>query len=266
MYSADSVSYMIMEKISTIIITLNEEENIKECLESVKWTDEIIVIDSGSIDKTLKICKNFKPRIKLFHRKWNGYSQQKNFGIKKTEHQWILSLDADERITPELKNEIQNILSKPSDVIGYKIPRKNYYFGKWLKWGGNYPDYQLRLFHKNYGVFINTPVHESITVKGKIKRLREPLLHYTYRTLNDYFQRFIHYTDLERDILISKKIKINFLTIIYYLILLPFKKFLSRFIFKLGFLDGWYGWIAIKLNNFTKIVSFYKYLLWHRKR
>ncbi len=257
-----------MEKLSTIIITLNEEQNIKECLESVKWADEIIIVDAYSSDNTVKICKNAGKagqKLKIFERKWDGYSKQKNFGINKSKHNWILNIDADERITSKLKDEILDKLSKNNNNQGYKIPRKNFYFHKWIKWGGNYPDYQLRLFNKKHGKVQITPVHEGVSVKGKISKLKNPMLHYTYNTLNDYFQRFIKYTDLEKDILISKNAKINFFTMKYHIIILPFKKFITRFIFKLGFLDGFAGFMVIKLNNFTKIISFYKYYLWYKK-
>ena len=190
-----------MKKISTVIITLNEEENIKECLESIKWTDEIIVIDSFSTDNTVKICKNFSKNVKVFKRKWTGYSNQKNFGIKKAKYNWILSIDADERITPELKEEIKEVLSqknKEEYYKGYKIPRKNFYFGKWIKWGGNYPDYQLRLFHKKYGKFKNIPVHEGVIVNGPVSTLKNPLLHYSYKNIDEYFKRFMKYTELEK--------------------------------------------------------------------
>ncbi len=252
-----------MEKISTVIITYNEEKNIKDCLESVKWTDEIIVVDSYSTDNTIKICKKFGKKVKIFKRKWDSYSNQKNFGIKKTKYNWILSIDADERITPALKEEIKKVLARNQKCNGYKIPRKNFYFGKWIKWGGNYPDYQLRLFNKKYGEFKNVPVHEGVIVNGKVCALKNPMLHFSYKSIDDYFKRLIKYTELEKEILISKKVKINIFTILYYIIFLPFKKFVSRFIFKLGFLDGLDGLIVLKLNNITKIVAFYKYYLWY---
>lgn len=253
-----------MNKISTVIITYNEEENIKNCLKSVKWTDEIIVVDSYSTDKTIKICKEYGKKIKIFQRRWTGYSSQKNFGISRTKHKWVLSIDADEYITPELKDEIIQVINENKTYSGYKISRKNFYFGKWIRWGGNYPDYQLRLFQKKYGKFKIVPLHEGVSVKGQVGKLKNPMLHFSYRNIDDYFKRFINYTELEKNIMISKNIKINLFSIVYYLLLLPLKKFISRYIFKLGFLDGIDGLIVLKLNNITKIVSFYKYYLWHR--
>ncbi len=255
-----------MEKISTVIITFNEEANIRQCLETVKWTDEIIVVDRLSTDNTVKICRKFSKKIKILKRKWEGYSKQKNFGIKKTKNNWVLSVDSDERITPQLEQEIKHILSSKKDHAGYNIPRKNFYFNKWVKWGGNYPDYQLRLFNKKYGGFKIVPVHEGIRVKGKVLNLKNPMLHLSYTNLNDYFKRFIRYTDLEKNILISRKVKINPFTLFYHIFFIPCKKFISRFVFKLGFLDGLTGLMVLKLNNITKIISFYKYYLWYREK
>lgn len=257
---------MQKNNISAVIITHNEEKNIKDCLESIKWVDEIIVVDSFSIDNTERICKKYSPKLKFYKRAWQGYSNQKNFGINKAKSKWILSLDADERITPQLKEEILKAIQNQKDIKGFYIPRKNYYFGKWIRWGGNYPDYQLRLFQKNYGRFKNVILHEGVFVNGKTTKLKNPMLHFTYKNVDDYFKRFIKYTELEKEILITKKIKINIFTIIYYILLFPLKKFISRFIFKLGFLDGIDGFIVIMLNNITKIFSFYKYYLWYKKR
>ncbi len=254
-----------MNKISTIIITLNEEKNIKDCIKSVLWTDEIIVIDSFSTDKTVSICKKF-PKVKVYTKKWMGYARTKNWGIKKAKYEWILSIDADERITPELKKEIKQILKNP-EYDGYLIPRKNFYFGKWIKWGGNYPDYQLRLFRKGKGEFRKVLLHEGVRLfKGAPGKLKNPMLHFTYNSVNDYFERFKKYTELEKEILKQKNVKINIFTIFYYFIFYPLKKFISRYIFKLGFLDGIDGLIVLKLNNLTKLIAFYKYILYKKGR
>jgi len=254
---------MKKNKISTVIITCNEEKNIKECIETVLFSDEIIIVDSYSQDKTISICKKYYPKLKIFQRKWDNYSNQKNFGINKAKGEWILSIDADERVTEELKKEILSAINN-KEFNGFYIPRKNFYFEKFIRWGGNYPDYQLRLFRKNYGKFKNIPIHEGVEVKGKIGKLKNPLIHLTYRSIDDYFKKFIKYTELEKELLIIKNVKINLFTFLYYFIILPLKKFISRFIFKLGFLDGIEGLIVLKLNNLTKMISFYKYYLWKK--
>lgn len=254
------------KKISAIIITYNEEQNIKECLNSIKWCNEIIVIDSFSTDRTVKICKSFPYKVKIIKRKWKGYSEQKNFAAKKAQNDWILSVDADERITLELKKEIQTLLkNNVSSFNGYKIPRKNYYFGQWLKRGGNYPDYQIRLYHRKFAQFKAVLLHEGVQVKDPVGVLCHPMNHFTYQNVDDYFKRFIRYTEIEKNILISKKIKITPLKTFYYVIFVPIKKFISRFIFKGGFLDGFHGFILITLNNITRIIAFYKYYLWKKK-
>lgn len=253
-------------KVSAVIITYNEEENIFECLKSVKWADEIIVVDSYSTDNTVKLCKSFSKNIKVIRRKWNCYSAQKNFAVSKTKNNWILSVDADERITSDLKKEILNMLKKDEmQYYGYKIPRKNYYFGKWIRWGGNYPDYQIRFYNKKHGKFKNVPIHEGVVIKGSIGVFINPMLHYSYTSINNYFKRFIAYTDIEMKLLASKKTKINLLNTFKYIFFIPIKKTITRYIFKFGFLDGIDGLLILKLNNITKIIAYYKYYLLCRK-
>lgn len=179
--------------ISAVVITYNEEANIGDCLESISWTDEIIVIDSGSTDKTVEIAKKYTDKV--FMHEWSGYSAQKNHGIRLTKEDWILSIDADERVTYDLKKEILANLGSKS-FNGFYMPRRSYFLGKWLKYSGWYPDYQLRVFRKSDGKFNERVVHEGVKVSGDIGYLDSDLIHFPYGNLTHYFEKFNEYTDL----------------------------------------------------------------------
>ncbi|HLD18382.1 MAG TPA: glycosyltransferase family 2 protein, partial [Candidatus Nanoarchaeia archaeon] len=154
-----------MQKISVTIITLNEEANIRACLESVKWADEILVSDSGSSDRTVEICKEYG--AKVFNDVWLGFGKQKNLIAGRARNNWILNIDADERVTPELKKEIEEVLNN-GDCEGYNIPRKNFFSNKWIRHCGWYPDYNLRLYRRDKGRFNERNVHEAVQIDGKI--------------------------------------------------------------------------------------------------
>ena len=245
---------MTLPKISVTIITHNEEENIENCLKSIKWADEIVVVDSFSADKTLAICK--KHKAKIIKHKWLGYSKQKNLAIDNARNEWVLSLDADERITKELLDEIKKEFERGDTADGYYIARKNFFLGKWIKHCGWYPDYNLRLFKKSRGRFIEREVHERAEVNGAAKYLKHPMEHYTYKTLSDFISRLDRYSMLSA-IELHKKGKRagwNHLTI------RPITTFLKMFFLKLGFLEGFYG---ILLSGLYSFYTFSKYAkLW----
>src|SRR3989449_11665089 len=139
------------QTISCTIVVCNEERNIRDCLELAKWMDEIVVVDAFSQDKTVQLCREYTPRI--YQRPWNGFGEQKNYAIDHAACDWVFILDADERISAQLREEIERILSSdaPDGPVAYYLPRRNYYYGKWIRWAGCYPDYQLRLFRKGVG-------------------------------------------------------------------------------------------------------------------
>ena len=179
-------------KLSVIIITMNEAENIRPCLESVSWADEIVVVDSGSSDETLAICQEFSAKI-VVNSDWQGFGYQKNLALQQATGDWILSLDADERVTPELRDEIRQNLSKPA-ADGYFLPRQSYFLGKAMRHGGWWPDEILRLFRRGSGEFSNALIHESLIVHGKTAKLRQPLLHYSYVNLEQLIGKINHYS------------------------------------------------------------------------
>lgn len=233
-----------MKKISVIIITKNESKNIKDCLESVKWADEIIVVDSGSTDNTVEIAKRYTD-IVIFN-EWKGYAAQKLFALQQATNEWILSLDADERVTEELKNEILNTDENVAD--GYKIKRDNYFFGKLIRGCGWGSDYQLRLFRKSKTNLTNRLVHEGFVVDGIVKNLHCSMIHYSYTNFKDVFDKINHYSTLEA---LEKQHRKN--VNIFTLLLTPVITFIQPFIFKKGFVDGIYGVLVSLLNAYTKL-------------
>ena len=163
-------------KLSVTIITLNEEKNIERCLRSVQWADEIIVTDSGSTDRTVEICRKYTDKVLQIE--WLGFGKTKKFAVDAATNDWIFSIDADEQVTDELKNKIQQIMKKPS-AQAYRIKRKSLYLGKIINHCGWGRDYPLRLFDRKAGNFNDKLVHETVEITGKILKINEPLLHYT---------------------------------------------------------------------------------------
>jgi len=236
-------------KVSVTIIALNEEANIRQCLESVRWADEIIVSDSGSADKTVSICREYGARV--YEDAWLGYGKQKNLCAGRAENAWILNVDADERITPELKDEMQRAVEDGAKA-GWFVARKNYFGARWIKHCGWYPDYNLRLYRKDKGSFNEPGVHEAVTVDGPTGRLKNPLVHRTYRDITDYFARMQRYSTLAAEELKSKGKRAGVAGIL----LRPCFTFLKMYVLKLGFLDGATG---LTLSMLYACYTFAKY-------
>lgn len=245
--------------ISAVVITFNEEKNIRDCFESIKWVDEIIVVDANSTDKTVSICKEYTDKI--FVKEWDGYSAQKNFGIEKAKGDWILSIDADERVTEKLKNEIIST-SKSSEFDGYYIPRKAFFLDRWINHCGWYPDYQLRLFKKEKARFNKRDVHEGVELepKAKIGYLKNDLLHYPYGDLAHYFEKFNEYTNLSSYELHKRNKKFHW----YNLFMNPFLFFIKSYFLRLGFLDGLAGFAICAISSFNTLVKYAK--LWESEK
>jgi len=238
------------EKLSVVVITGNEEKNIAECLESVAWADEIIVVDSESKDKTVEIAKKYTDKI--FIKKWEGYANQKQFAIEQATGDWVLSLDADERVSTELKSEIENILKGETEYDGFYVPRKNFFLDKWIKSCGWYPNYQLRLFRNGKGRITPRKVHEKFVVDGKVGYLKGHLIHLTHIDLFDTFEKINHYSSLSAEEKSGRKVRW------YHILFVPVFAFLSHFILKRGFSDGIYG-LMVSLNHaMTKLQTYMK--------
>jgi glycosyltransferase involved in cell wall biosynthesis len=244
-----------MPKISVVISAYNEEKNIKDCLESIKWTDEIILVNNSSTDKTRKIASKFTPKI--FNRpNFKMLNKNKNLGFSKAAGNWILNIDADERVTPELKKEIIKTLSssKP-DITNFEIPRKNIIFGKWIQHGLWWPDYHPRLFKKNKGYFPCLHVHEKIKTEGKRGRFKNPMLHYNYQTVKQYIDKLNYiYTDNEAENFLKSAQKIHW----YDAIRMPVDDFLKNFFARQGYKDGLHGLVLSLLQAFYSMTVFLK--------
>ena len=180
-----------MAELSVIIITRNEAANIRACLESVAWADEIIVVDSGSIDDTVAIAREFTPQV--YKHDWPGFGAQKNRALGYATHEWVFSIDADERVTPELHAELIQAMNEKR-AQGFYLPRLSQFCGRFIRHSGWYPDYVLRLFKRDAGRFSDNLVHESVLLTGRAARLKKPLLHYSYLTTGDVERKVEHYS------------------------------------------------------------------------
>lgn len=220
-------------KISAIVITYNEEHNIAKALESLSWADEIVIVDAESTDRTVEIASRFTDRI--FIRPWPGYSAQKNFGAEQAINDWIFSLDADERMSPELKTAILKIKDQSEpEAAGYETARRTFYMGRWIKHSGWWPDRKVRLYDRRRARWRGDFVHESLEVNGRIDQLEGELLHFTVRNASEHHLRMDRYTTLAAQDLYRrgkhKSIGSIFIS--------PLIIFLRSYVFKLGFLDG----------------------------
>lgn len=250
-------------KISVVISAYNEEKKIKDCLESVKWADEVIVVDGMSADSTAAIAK--KHGAKVYTRENNlMLNVNKNFGFGKATNDWILSLDADERITPELKEEINSLSAEAraldGQVSGYWIPRKNIIFGKWIEHTGWYPDHQLRLFRKGHGRFDEKHIHEMINLKGEAGYLKNHFIHYNYETVAQFLHKtMVIYAPNEASEKLRKGYVFNHMDFIRF----PLSEFLKRFFAGKGYKDGFHGLMLSMLMGFYHFVIFL--YIWEKK-
>jgi glycosyltransferase involved in cell wall biosynthesis len=239
--------------ISICIICFNEEVNIRRCLESSKWADEIIVVDSMSQDRTLEIARDYTDKI--YQTEWPGYLEQKNFALSKASGEWVLSLDADEQIPEELRVEIGGVLEKKHPKEGYTVPRLSFYQGRWIKHSGFYPDRQLRLFKRHEGSWVGKRVHERVQVNGEVGHLTNNLLHYPYRgTISGQVQTIDAFSTLLAQNLHEQGKRYSSLQ----LLLRPPLKFMEVYLLRLGFLDGIAGFIIALSSAYAVFVRYVK--------
>jgi glycosyltransferase involved in cell wall biosynthesis len=242
-------------KLTVTVITRNEAANIEGALESVKWADEIVVVDSRSADETVEIARRHATRVET--QDWKGYSAQRNFAAEIAANDWILALDADERVPPALAAEIQQIMQQGPKAHGYRMPRVSYYLGRWIKGTDWYPDYQLRLYDRRVGRFNGKRVHESVELsEGKPETLRHALQHYPYRDISDHVTSIDHYTTLAAEEWFVAGRRTHPLDIVFH----PPAAFLRNYVVRGGFRDGTAGFLISVLNSYYVFLKILK--LW----
>lgn len=238
--------------LSVIVITRNEADNIRACLESVTWADEIVVVDSGSTDETTEICRELGAQVYV-HEDWPGFGQQKNRALGYAGKGWVLSLDADERVTPELRSRIAEAMAE-GKCDGYYLPRRSSFCGKFIYHSGWYPDYVLRLFRRGAGRFSEALVHESVELQGKACKLSTPLLHYSYRDATDVDRKIEQYsTAAAQQMFASGRTAMPLDA--------PLRAgwaFARTYFLRLGFLDGTAGFGIARMNARTTYLKYAK--------
>ena len=222
--------------LSVAIVSLNEEANLGRTLESVRWADEIVVVDSGSTDRTCEIARGYGAKVVV--EPWRGYAAQKNYAVELCSQNWVLSLDADEEVSPGLAEEIRGVLADPGALDGYWMPRKNLFLGRWIRHGGFYPDPKMRLFRRGEGVLVGRDPHDRVILKGDAKRptgrFHNPLIHYTYPSLHYYLEHMNRYSTIWNQVNGAKPRPFRVLDIV----VRPTVNFIYNYFFRLGFLDG----------------------------
>jgi len=231
-----------MKGISAIIVTLNEADRIEACLESLKFCDEVVVVDAGSADQTPEIARRYTDKVS--HHDWTNHRDQKAYAASLATGPWVLLVDADEVVSTELANEIQALPDNPLEN-GFFIRRDFYFMGRLMKHGGAWPDWVMRLFRKEKVVFGGSPTHENVEVSGQTGKLYDPIRHYSYRNLEDYFRRFNSYTSLAARERFEHGVRFSFIQNFR-----PFYEFIMRYFIRLGFLDGYPGFVYALLSSF----------------
>lgn len=256
------MGYKIMATISVVLATYNEEKNLPDCLESIKnLADEIVIVDGTSQDKTVDIAREYKAKVKIA-RNLQNFHINKQKAIDAATKDWILQLDADERVTPELTSEIKSIVKGyGSNVSGYWIPRKNWFLGRFLMKGGQYPDYTLRFYRRGKGRLPQKDVHEQAIVDGETLYLKNPLIHMADAEFSRYLRRWQRYTSFIALQMKEANVKwYNPITAIKYLLVLPAWWFALTYIRHKGFMDSWQGFIFSLFSALRFPASYLKFI------
>ena len=246
-----------MHKLSIVIITYNEESRIRPTLESIKWCDEIVIVDSCSTDKTVDICKEY-PNCKVYSQPFLGYGLQKNMAVEKASNDWVLSLDADEVVTDALRKEIQTILSEPViQSSGFYLPITMVFMNKVFRYGAEYKCMHLRFFNKSKGNFDTQNLHEAVQIKGATTKLRNEVLHYSYVDIHHYLQKMNDYTTIYANEALKRGKHVGkFISIFRFVF-----EFFRQYFIKRNFMNGYAGFVWSVLSvfyTFTKLAKLYE--------
>ncbi len=241
-------------KISASIIVRNEEENIAALCESIAWADEIVIVDSDSTDRTVEIARRYTDKI--FNREFRGYKDKHEFADAQTSGDWIFWIDADERVTPELKSAIEKLRTMDQTKVpdGFRIARSTQYQGRWIKHSGWYPDYQMRLYRKAASYWDGIAPHEVAHVRGRVETLPGEFLHYTKRNLSEHHHVLDSYTTLAAEHLYKKGKRVRAID----LFVVPIAAFIRTYILKQGFRDGVQGLIIAMFTAYSVFLKFAK--------
>jgi glycosyltransferase involved in cell wall biosynthesis len=239
-------------KITATIITLDEERNIQRAIESLRCADEILIVDSGSVDRTVELAE--KLGVRVIEAGWRGYAGQKNWAAGQASHDWILSLDADEALSEALEAEIWNLKKNGPQADAYTLPRLAQYLGRWILHSGWYPDRKVRLYNRHKAKWVGDFVHESVQVDGRVGHLHANLLHFTCDSLSEHVKTLERYTTLAAQELAARKTHIGWAR----LICDPLWTFVSTYFLKLGFLDGLEGLIIAYMAAFYTFLKYAK--------
>ena len=243
-----------MTKLSVTIIALNEAAHIRACLDAVRWADERLVVDSGSTDGTQELARAAGARV--IERDWPGYSEQKNFAATQASHDWILSVDADERVTPELATEIRELLARGPEAAGYRVPRVTWHLGRWIRTTDWYPDRQLRLYDRRRATWPARRVHESVTADGPVVDLKGEMQHFAYRDIGHHMQTMDRYTTLAAAELHAAGRRAG----LFDLTVHPWAAFMRNYLLRGGITDGIPGFVISTMNAYYVFLKFAK--LW----
>lgn len=237
-------------KISATIITFNEELNLPRAIESLRCCDEILIVDSGSTDRTVEIAEKFGARV--IEANWRGYAGQKNYASEQATHDWILSIDADEALSEDLEGEIWQLKKNGPDCDAYTVPRLAQYLGRWILYSGWYPDRKMRLFDRAKARWVGDYVHESVISTGRVGQLQGNLLHYTCGSLSEHLKTMDRYTTLAAEEVVARKKRVTF----RHLLIDPLWTFFKTYILQRGFLDGTEG---LAIAYMASLYTFLKY-------
>lgn len=245
-------------KLSVVIITRNEERNLPRCLQSVKWADEIIVVDSNSTDRTVEIARRFGAKVHPV--KFCGYGPAKRRGTDIARGEWVLSLDADEELSAELASEIRELINGSASAVGYFLPRRTNFLGRWINHSGWYPDEVLRLFRRDKGNFNNATVHEEVILKGRAGHAKGELRHYSYPDLETYLEKSNRYTTLGAQKAFREGKRAGW----YDLVVRPMAAFVKHYLTGQGFREGKEGFIISVMSSIAVLMKYAKLNTMHK--